>query len=160
MSRKTAPKPVDDRKIVVNNRRARHEYHIEDLVEAGLVLTGPEIKSIRNGQVQLTDAYARIEDGEAWIHNLHIAPYAQGGIFNQDARRKRKLLLKRLEIDRLYGKTQERGLTLIPTLLYLRRGFAKVELGVAKGKKLYDRREAIAERDARRDQERALSGKE
>lgn len=149
----------DDRKVVVTNRKARHEYHIEDTVEAGLVLTGTEIKSIRNGQVQLGDAYARIEDGEAWIYNIHIAPYEQGGRFNVEPRRKRKLLLKRQEIDRLYGKAQERGLTLIPTLLYLRRGFAKVELGIARGKKLYDRREAIAAREHRREQERALAGR-
>jgi SsrA-binding protein len=159
MTRKAAP-PPDDRKVVVANRRARHEYTITDTVEAGLVLTGTEIKSIRGGQAQLVDAYARIEDGEAWLYNMHVAPYEQAGRFNVDPRRRRKLLLKRQEIDRLYGKAQERGLTLIPTLLYLRRGFAKVELGIARGKKLHDRREAIAEREARREQERALAGRE
>jgi SsrA-binding protein len=158
MSRKDAPK--SDRQVVVTNRRARHEYTIGETVEAGLVLTGTEIKSIRNGKVQLADAHARIEDGEAWLYNMHIAPYEQGGRFNVDERRRRKLLLNRREIDRLYGKAQERGLTLIPTQLYLRRGFAKVELGVARGKKLHDKREAIAARDARREQERALAGRE
>lgn len=159
MSRQVAGKP-DERKVVVANRRARHEYAIEDTIEAGLVLTGTEIKSIRNGKAQLTDAHARIEDGEAWLYNLHIAPYEQGGRFNVDPRRRRKLLLKRKEIDRLYGKAEERGMALIPTLLYLKRGFAKIELAVARGKKLHDRREAIAEREARREQERALSGRE
>ncbi len=158
MSRK--PAIPDDRKVVAANRKARHEYSIEETVEAGLVLTGTEIKSIRNGQVHLVDSHARIEAGEAWLHNMHIAPYEQGGRFNVDSRRRRKLLLKRREIDRLYGKTQERGLTLIPLQLYLRRGFAKVELGVARGRKLHDRREAIAAREARREQERALSGRE
>src|SRR5262245_23403126 len=158
MSRK--PTTPDDGKVIVTNRRARHEYTIDDTVEAGLVLTGTEIKSIRNGKVQLTDAHARVEDGEAWIYNMHIAPYEQGGRFNVDPRRRRKLLLNRREIDRLYGKAQERGLTLIPTQLYLRRGFAKVELGIARGKKLHDKREAIAARETRREQERALAGRE
>ena len=150
----------DGRKVVVANRKARHEYTIEDTVEAGLVLTGTEIKSIRSGKAQLTDAHARIEDGEAWLYNMHIAPYEQAGRFNVDTRRRRKLLLKRREIDRILGKAQERGMALIPTLLYLRRGYAKIELAVAKGKKLHDRREAIAAREHRREQERALSGRE
>jgi SsrA-binding protein len=147
----------DGKKIVVVNRRARHEYDIEDTVEAGLVLTGTEIKSIRAARVQLQDAYARVEDGEAWVHNMHIAPYEQGNRANVDSRRPRKLLLHRREIDRLLGKAQERGLTLVPLSVYLRRGFAKVELAVAKGRKLYDKREAIADREIKRDQERALS---
>jgi SsrA-binding protein len=158
LNRKTSP--PDDRKVVVANRRARHEYTIEDTVEAGLVLTGTEIKSVRNGQAQLVDAYARIDGGEVWLHNMHIAPYEQGGRYNVEPRRPRKLLLHRREIDRLYSKAQERGLTLIPTLLYLRRGYAKVELGIARGKRLYDRREAIAERETRREQERALAGRD
>jgi SsrA-binding protein len=157
--KKTAA-PADDRKVVVANRKARHEYTIDETVEAGLVLTGTEIKSIRHGQVQLTDAYAKIEDGEAWLHNMHVAPYEPGNRFNVETRRPRKLLLKRREIDRLYGRAQERGLALIPTLLYLRRGYAKVEIGIARGKKLYDRREAIAARETRREQERALAGRE
>lgn len=147
----------DGRKVVVTNRRARYEYDIEDTVEAGLVLTGTEIKSIRAGKVQLTDAYARIQEGEAWLHGMHIAPYEQGNRFNVDTARTRKLLLHRAEIDRLYGKATERGLALIPLVLYLRNGFAKLELGVAKGRKLHDKREAIADREAKREQERAMS---
>jgi len=147
----------DGKKIVAVNRKARHEYDIEDTVEAGLVLTGTEIKSIRAGLVQLNDAHARVEDGEVWLHHAHIAPYDQGNRFNVDSRRSRKLLLHRREIDRLLGKAQERGLTLVPLSLYLRNGFAKVELAIARGRKLYDKREAIAQREARRDQERALS---
>jgi SsrA-binding protein len=147
----------DGRKIVVSNRRARHEYEIQDTIEAGLVLTGTEIKSIRDGRVQLLDAYARIDDGEAWIHNMHIAPYEQGNRANVATNRPRKLLLHRREIDRLYGRAQERGLSLIPLSVYLRNGFAKMEIAVAKGRKLHDKRDAIADREARRDQERALS---
>jgi SsrA-binding protein len=145
------------RKLVVANRKARHEYDIEDTVEAGLVLTGTEIKSIRAGRVQLADAFARVDDGEVWLHNVHIAPYEQGNRFNVDPVRPRKLLLHRREIDRLLGKAQERGLTLVPLGIYLRNGFAKVDLAIGRGRKLYDKREAIAAREARRDQERALS---
>jgi SsrA-binding protein len=147
----------DGRKIVVSNRKARHEYDILETVEAGVVLTGPEIKSIRAGKIQLADAHARIEDGEMWVHGMHIAPYEQGGKFNLDPVRPRKLLLKRREIDRLIGKVQEKGLSLVPLNVYLRRGFAKVDLALAKSRKLHDRRQAIAEREARREQARALS---
>jgi SsrA-binding protein len=147
----------DGKKVVAANRRARHEYDVEETVEAGIVLTGTEIKSVRNGKVQLQDSYARVQDGEVWLHHAHIAPYEQGGRFNAEAVRPRKLLLHRREIDRLLGKAQERGLTLVPLSMYLRRGFAKVELAIARGRKLYDKREAIAAREARRDQERALS---
>jgi SsrA-binding protein len=152
------PQPArDGKKIVATNRRARHDYDIDDTVEAGLVLTGTEIKSVRGGKVQLQDAYARIEHGEAWLHNMHIAPYEQGNRHNVNADRTRKLLLHRREIDRLFGKAQEKGLALIPLSVYLRNGFAKVELAIARGRKLYDKREAIAAREARRDQERALA---
>jgi SsrA-binding protein len=147
----------DGKKIVAANRRARHEYDIEETVEAGLVLTGTEIKSVRAGHVQLQDAYARVEDREAWLHNMHIAPYLQGNRSNVHTDRPRKLLLHRREIERLYSKGQERGLTLVPLSVYLRNGFAKVEVAIAKGRKLYDKREAIAEREAKREQERALS---
>jgi SsrA-binding protein len=155
--KKDAPPPRDAKKIVATNRRARHEYSIDDTLEAGLVLTGTEIKSVRHGNVQLQDAYARIENGEAWLHNMHIAPYEQGNRSNVLAVRTRKLLLHRKEIDRLFGKAQERGLALIPLSVYLRNGFAKVELAIARGRKLYDKRDAIAAREARRDQERALA---
>lgn len=150
----------DGIKTVVTNRRARHEYFIDETIEAGLVLTGTEIKSIRNGKVQLVDAFARIENGEVWLYNMHVAPYEQGNRFNVDPRRTRKLLLHRAEIDRLYGKVNERGLTLVPVSVYFKKGRAKIEIGIARGKKLHDRRDAIADRDARREQERALSGRE
>ncbi len=155
--KKSPPPTGDGKKIVVSNRRARHEYDIQESVEAGLVLTGTEIKSIRDGRVQIQDAFARVDNGEVWIHGMHIAPYAQGNRFNVDPDRPRKLLLKRKEIDRLFGKAQERGLSLVPLDLHLRRGFAKIELAIAKGRKLYDKREAIAEREAKRDQARAMS---
>jgi SsrA-binding protein len=145
------------RKIVANNRRARYEYDIEDTIEAGLVLTGTEIKSIRAGHVQLQDSYARIEEGEAFLYNMHVASYEQGNRTNVEQTRTRKLLLHRAEINRLYAKATERGLTLIPLNVYLRNGFAKIEIGVAKGRKLHDKREAIAEREAKREQERAMS---
>jgi SsrA-binding protein len=155
MTRKTSG--GEGKKIVAVNRKARHEYDIEDVLEAGLVLTGTEIKSLRAGLVQLADAHARVENREVWMHNVHIAPYEQGNRFNVDSRRTRKLLLHRREIDRLLGKAQERGLALIPLSIYLRNGFAKVELAIAKGRKLWDKREAIAEREAKREQERAFA---
>lgn len=147
----------DGKKIVAKNRRARHEYDIEDTVEAGIVLTGTEIKSVRAGQVQIQEAYARVENGEVWLHQMHVAAYEQGNRQNVASARPRKLLLRRREIDRLLGKALERGLSLIPLSLYLRNGFAKVDLALARGRKLYDKREAIAAREARRDQERSLS---
>ncbi len=155
--KKEAPPVRDAKKMVAVNRRARHEYDIQDTMETGIVLTGTEIKSVRAGKVQLQDAYARIQDGEIWLHNAHVAPYEQGNRSNVEAVRPRKLLMHRREIDRLYSKAQEKGLTLVPLSVYLRNGFAKVELAVAKGRKLYDKREAIAERETRRDQQRAMS---
>ena len=154
---KTKKPSGDGKKIVVSNRKARYEYDIEDTIEAGLVLTGTEIKSIRAGHVQLADSHARINEGEAWLLGMHIAPYEQGNYSNVEATRTRKLLLNRAEINRLFGKVNERGLTLVPLTVYLKNGFAKVELGVAKGRKLHDKREAIAEREAKRDQQRAMS---
>ncbi len=140
------------------NRKARHEYHIEDTIDAGLVLTGTEIKSIRVGKVNLADAYARIERGEAWLVGAHIAPFEGGNRMNHEPRRDRKLLLHRGEIDSLLGRTRSKGLTLVPLRLYIsERGLAKVELGLARGKQLHDKRRAIAERDARRDVDRALA---
>ncbi|MCC2668775.1 MAG: SsrA-binding protein [Armatimonadetes bacterium] len=156
MKKETAP-VRGGKKIVAQNRRARHEYDIDDTIEAGIVLTGTEIKSVRGGHVQLQDAYARITDGEAWLHNMHIAPYDQGGRFNVETNRSRKLLLHRREIERLYTKVQEKGLSLIPLSVYLRNGFAKLDLATARGRKLYDKRQAIADKDAKRDQDRAMS---
>jgi SsrA-binding protein len=145
----------DDRVITVN-RRARHEYDIEETYDAGLVLTGTEIKSVRAGQAHLREAYARLEGGEIWLHGMRVAHYQQGGRENVDPGRPRKLLLHRREINRLMGKVQEQGLTLIPLRLYLRRGLAKLELGLARGRKMHDKRRAIAEREIAREREGTL----
>ncbi len=136
------------------NRRARHEYAISETLEAGLVLTGTEIKSIRAGKANLADAYARIERGEAWLVGAHIAPYEQGNRYNHEPLRTRKLLLHRDQISDLVGMTQAKGLTLVPLRLYIRNGMAKVELAIARGKKSHDKRRTIAERDQRRELER------
>ena len=144
------------RKVIARNRRALHEYHIEDTYEAGLVLTGTEVKSLRAGRASLADGFAQITDGEVWLHNVHIPEYVQGTWTNHTPRRIRKLLLHRKEIDRLAAKVSEQGLTLVPLKLYLKGGRAKIELGLCRGKKLYDKREAIAERDAKREIERAV----
>lgn len=146
----------DPIKIIATNRKARHDYIIEDTIEAGLVLTGSEIKSIRAGQVNLRDGYAVIADGEAWLLNVHISAYKQASFQNHEPRRPRKLLLHRREINRLVGKLQEKGLTLVPLKIYLRHSRAKVELGLARGKKLHDKRQAMRERSDRRQMERAL----
>jgi SsrA-binding protein len=143
---------------VAINRKARHDYSIEDTLEAGLVLTGTEIKSVRDGKANLQDAYARIERGEAWLVGVHIPPWAGGNRYNHEPRRDRKLLLHRVQIDQLLGKTKAKGLTLVPLRLYISdRGRAKIELGLARGKQLHDRRRDIADRDARRDMERQLA---
>ncbi len=143
---------------VTVNRKARHEYSIEETVEAGVVLTGTEIKSVRAGKINLQDAYARIEHGEAWLVGAHIAPYEGGNRFNHETRRTRKLLLHRDQIDELLGRTTRKGLTLVPLRVYITdRGLAKVELGLARGTQQHDRRREIAERDARRDLARELA---
>jgi SsrA-binding protein len=143
---------------VAVNRRARHEYEITDTFEAGLVLTGTEIKSIRAGKVSLADAYARVEKGEAWLIGAHIAPYEAGNRYNHEPRRDRKLLLHRAEIDQLLGRASAKGLTVVPLRLYLTgKGRAKVELGLARGKQLHDKRRSIAEREQRREVERELA---
>jgi len=141
-------------KTVALNRRARHQYAIDETLEAGLALTGTEIKSIRAGRVNLAEAYARIERGEAWLIGAHIAPYEQGNRNNHEPTRTRKLLLHRDQIAELLGRTQAKGFTLVPLKLYIRNGMAKLELGIGRGKKAYDKRRTIAERDARRDLER------
>jgi len=141
-------------KTVAVNRRARHQYAIEETLEAGLALTGTEIKSIRAGRVNLAEAYARIERGEAWLIGAHIAPYEQGNRNNHEPTRTRKLLLHRDQIAELSGRTLAKGFTLVPLKLYIRNGMAKLELGIGRGKKAYDKRRTIAERDARRDLER------
>lgn len=147
-------------KVISDNRKAYHEYFVEEKLETGIILTGTEIKSIRNGRVNLKDSYARIENGEVWLYQMHISPYEQGNRFNHDPLRKRKLLLNRSEISKLVGKVQQEGLTLVPTKIYLRKGLAKIELGICKGKKNYDKRQDIAERDAKRDIERSLRDRE
>ena len=146
-------KPI---KIIATNRKARHDYIIEDTFEAGLVLTGSEIKSVRAGQVNLRDSYASLREGELWLVNTHIAPYKQASRENHEPRRDRKLLMHRREINRLTGKLQEKGLTLVPLQLYLKDSRAKVELGLARGKKLHDKRQTMRERDDRRQMERAM----
>jgi SsrA-binding protein len=146
-------------KVVAENRRARHEYHLLDRVEAGLVLTGTEVKSLRQGQAHLRQAYGDIRDGELWLIGAHIAPYEQGSMAQHEADRPRKLLLHRREIDSLKGKVQEKGLTLVPTRLYFKNGRAKVELAVGKGKEMRDKRRDIAKRDADRQIERALKSR-
>ena len=143
-------------KVVATNRKAFHEYFISDTLEAGVALVGSEIKSIRAGRVSLQDGYVSFEQGEAWLVNVHIAQYDPASRQNHDPKRRRKLLLHRREIDRLAGKVQEKGFTVIPTRLYLKDGRAKVEIGLAKGKRLYDKREAIAKRDSQRQVDRAL----
>jgi SsrA-binding protein len=142
-------------KTVAVNRRARHEYAVEETLEAGIALTGTEIKSIRAGRVNLAEAYARIEKGEAWLIGAHIAPYEQGNRNNHEPTRTRKLLLHRDQISELVGRTQAKGFTLVPLKLYIRNGMAKLEIGIARGKKAYDKRSTIAERDARRELERS-----
>jgi len=143
---------------VALNRKARHEYEISDTFEAGLVLTGTEIKSVRAGKVSLAEAYARVEKGEAWLIGAHIAPYEAGNRNNHEPRRDRKLLLHRSEIDGLVGRASAKGLTVVPLRLYLTgKGRAKIELGLARGKQLHDKRRAIAERQMKRDVEREMA---
>ncbi|MFQ5855443.1 MAG: SsrA-binding protein SmpB [Anaerolineae bacterium] len=143
-------------KTIAVNRKARHDYHIEDTYEAGLVLSGSEIKAIRAGRVNLRDAYGVIRDREVWLINMHIGPWEQAGRLGHEPRRNRKLLLHKYQIDRLADKVQAKGYTLVPLRLYLRDGLAKVELALAKGKRQYDKRESISERDAQRRIDQAL----
>ncbi len=143
-------------RMIAENRRAFHEYHILDRIETGISLTGTEVKSLRMGKVSLLDSFARVENGEVWVHHMHIAPYTMGNRYNHDPMRARKLLLHKSEISRLIGKTKEKGLTLIPLKLYWHGDWAKVELGLAKGKQLFDKRDALAAKETKRDIERAL----
>jgi SsrA-binding protein len=147
---------------VATNRKARHDYHIEDVYEAGIVLTGTEVKSLRAGRASLVDGYATLERGEAWLENVHIPEYTQGTWTNHSTRRRRKLLLNRVEIDKLTGKIKESGFTLVPLSLYFKDGKAKVEIALAKGKKDYDKRHALKEQQDKREAARAMAtrGKE
>jgi SsrA-binding protein len=149
------------RKVVAQNRKARHDFAVEDTYEAGLVLQGTEVKSLRAGQVQLRDSYARVDNGELWLHGVHVAPYSYSSGFGAvDPDRARKLLMHRREIDELAGRTQQESLTLVPLSIYFKDGRAKVEIALARGRKTYDKRHAIAERDARREADRAVRGRE
>lgn len=145
-----------DVKVIARNRRARHDYQIDSTVEAGLVLTGTEVKSLRAGRASLNEAFAQVTDGELWLHGLHIPEYERGTWTNHEPRRTRKLLLHRKEIDRLASETAERGFTIIPLSLYFSGGRAKVELGLGRGKHTYDKRHDLAQRDAAREVDRAL----
>ena len=146
-------------KVVASNRKARHDYHIEDVYEAGLVLTGTEVKSLRAGRASLVDGYGNIENGEAWLENVHIPEYVQGAWTNHSTRRRRKLLLNRVEIDKLSGKIKESGFTLIPLSIYFKDGNAKVEIALAKGKREYDKRQTLREQQDTREAARAMSTK-
>jgi len=146
----------DGRKVVARNRKARHEYEILDTYEAGLALRGPEVKSLRAGGVAFRDAFARVDNGEVWLHNLHISPYEQANQFNVDPVRTRRLLLNRQEIRQLAVKTEEKGLTLIPLEIYFQRGYAKLQLAIGRGKKLHDKRETLKRRQQDREARRAM----
>jgi SsrA-binding protein len=146
----------DGRRTVATNRKARHEYDILETFEAGMVLKGPEVKSLRDGRASFQDAYARLERGEVWLEGVHVSPYEQANRFNVDPVRPRKLLLHREEIRRLVGKVEEKGLTLIPLQIYFSRGHAKVTLALARGRKLHDKREALRQREQEREARRAV----
>lgn len=146
------------RRIIATNRKARHEYHVLDRWEAGIVLTGPEVKSLRAGKVSFKDSFGRLERREVWLYNLHVSPYDPANRWNQDPERRRKLLLHDHEIRKLIGAVEEKGLTLIPLDLYLTRGYVKTTLALARGKQLYDKREALKRRTQEREARRALSG--
>ncbi len=151
---------AEDFKVVATNRKAYHDYSIEETHEAGVVLTGTEIKSVRAGSVNLKDSYAQVKNGEMWLFNVHISPYEPASRQNVDPDRTRKLLLHRGEINRLMGRVQEKGLTMIPLRMYLKKNRAKVELALVRGKRQYDKREAIAKRDTDREIQRALKERE
>ena len=160
MSKREQGEEQDRYKIAATNRKAYHDYAIEEKFEAGIVLRGTEVKSIREGRVNLQDSFATIKGGEVFLHHCHISPYSHGNLMNHDPTRTRKLLLHRKEINKLMGRTQQQGLTLVPLRMYFsKRGHAKVELALAKGKKHHDRREAIKAREAGREMQRALRGR-
>ena len=159
----TASKARQDEKkrnITLLNRKARHEYEIEETYVAGIVLTGTEIKSIRLGLANLQDSFCRTQNGEVWVYNFYIAPYEQGNRYNVETRRPRKLLLHKWQIAKMTTRTNERGLTIVPTKLFFERGYAKLEIGIGRGKKLWDKRESIADRDRERDARRETFGRE
>ena len=148
----------DEKQTVAQNKKARHDYFVLETYEAGIELFGTEVKSIRKGRINLKDSWCSIDDGEIFVKGVHISPYEQGNIFNRDPMRVRKLLMHKREINRLFGTIKQQGLTLVPLSVYFLRGRAKLEIGLCKGKKLYDKRETAAKKDAQRDMERAVKG--
>ncbi|MDQ0159557.1 SsrA-binding protein SmpB [Alkalibacillus sp. S2W] len=148
--------PQKDSNAIATNRKARHDFHIEETFEAGIVLRGTEIKAIRAGRVNLKDSFARVSRGELYVHNLHISEYEQGNQFNHEPTRARKLLLHRKEINKLSGETQQKGYSIVPLKMYIKNGVAKLLIGVGRGKKKYDKREDLKQKDMKRDVERAL----
>ena len=157
---KSSSKTDVKRDVTLLNRKARHEYELEETYLAGMVLTGTEIKSIRLGLANLTDSFCRVQNGEVWLYNMYVAPYEQGNRSNVEPRRQRKLLLHKWQIVKITTRVNERGLSLIPTKVFFQNGFAKMEFGLGKGKKLWDKRESIADRDRERDQRREVFGRE
>lgn len=155
-----SPGQQEGTRLIAQNRKARHDYEVLDSFETGIVLQGTEVKSLRAGKANLKDSYAVVEQGEVYLFNVHISPYEAGNLFNHDPERPRKLLLHRAEIRRLIGRTQQQGLTLVPLKLYFKRGRAKVELALVRGKRQYDKRQDIAKRQAERDVERALKDRD
>ena len=151
--------PKEEVKTVAQNRKARHDYFVEESFECGLELRGTEVKSIRLGKCNLKDSYASVEKGEMWVHGMHISPYEKGNIFNTDPMRPKKLLMHKVEIRKLEQAVMQKGLTLVPLSVYLKQGRMKLELGLCKGKKNYDKRDDIAKRDAEREIERSMRGK-
>ncbi len=147
-------------KLVANNKKAFHDYFIDDKYETGIELYGTEVKSIRMGKCSIKEAFVRIENGQVYVYGMHISPYEKGNIFNRDPLRQRKLLMHRKEIDRLVSKIKEKGFTLVPLQVYLQGSLVKVEIGLARGKKLYDKREDLAKKDARREMERGFKAKQ
>ncbi len=154
-----AKQPSNSEELVADNRKARHDFFIEETCEAGMALLGTEVKALREHRVNLRDSYARIKNGEAYLHGVHIGAYAPAGRFSHQETRPRKLLLHRREIDRLWGRVRERGYSIVPLKIYFKGGRAKVEIGLARGKHLYDKREAIARKTTRREIERVLKGR-
>ncbi|AKP45935.1 MULTISPECIES: SsrA-binding protein SmpB [Bacillus] len=152
--------PKGEGKVVAQNKKARHDYFIEETYEAGIVLQGTEIKSIRAGRVNLKDSFARVQKGEVFLHNMHISPYEHGNRYNHDPLRTRKLLLHKKEILKLIGKTKEQGYSLVPLKLYIKNGYAKILLGLAKGKKKWDKREDLKKKEAKREIERAFKARQ
>ncbi len=146
-------------KVISRNRKAQHDYFIDETYESGIMLTGTEVKSVRQARVNLKDSYAQVDSGEIFLYNMHISPYDRGNRFNHDPLRRRKLLMHRREIARLTGKVKEKGYTLVPVKIYLKGGLIKIELALAKGKRMYDKRQALREKESRREAERALKEK-